>query len=81
MSQLGDPNIFLFKFPTKYSRFVSHPKIRGRTEERNQGGKGIEFGDNWPGELKKTRRKKKRIGDESVKNAPKIGIKTVYFMY
>lgn len=33
MSQSGDPNFF-FKFPTKCSRFVSHPEIRGRTEKK-----------------------------------------------
>lgn len=80
MSQSGDPNFFS-KFPTKCSRFVSHPKIRGRTEKKPRR-KG-----NWIwGQLAWRRqeggkKREKRIGDESVKNAPKIEIKTVYFMY
>lgn len=74
MSQSGDPNFFL-KVPYKKFPLRVIPKIRGRTEERHQGRKGIESGDNWPGELKKTSRRKeekrKRIGDESVKKCVK----------
>lgn len=58
MSQSGDPNFFS-KFPTKCSRFVSHPKSGGG-QKRNQGGKGIGFGDNWPGEDKKEGKKEKK---------------------